>query len=127
MKISTCLKISLFAIICYALCLVGFFITDIEMIYTAASIAILISYCGLVTALCMKIYPKIRKYKWNSTISIITFAMCLYTGIKFYCVDSFIFEAEPSTITYIAFIFFTIACLISLMLLIGRAMFTKKQ
>lgn len=127
MKIGICLKVALFAFLCAIVCTIAFVLTDITLIAILTNWLWFLTYMSLVTWLCTKVYKRVR-YSVNLIFIIASFAIALYTGVQHYLQGSAsVNDVSSMSLTTLLFVVFTIVCLLSIMLLIGRLVFGKSR
>lgn len=126
MKINVFLKITLFAFLCSILSVVAYIITNIDIIAIITNWFWFISYFGLISWLCSKIY-KLSRYGVNLIFVVGAFGIALYSGFWLGINDEFstINNFDEMSLTAMAFVLFSLVCLLSAMVFIGRLIFGK--
>lgn len=124
MKINVFLKVTLFAFLCSILSVVAYIITNIEIIALITNWFWFVAYFGLVAWICSKIYKKIR-YSVNLIFVVGSFGIALYSGFWIGIRDEFntINTFGEMSLTAVAFVVFSLVCLMSAIVLIGRLIF----
>lgn len=124
MKLNFFFKLMLFTFLCAVVCIVSYLITNIEIIAPFARWFLLASYCCLVAWLCSKLI-KLRKYGVNLAFCLASFGGALYFGVWLGFLNELpnindFYNMSPLALVFVGF---SLLCLVSLIILIGRLIF----
>lgn len=122
------LKLALFSFLCSIICTVGLVITNISFIALAILFFVVLSVGALVAWVCTLIFHKFR-YSLNVIVIIVTFVSSVILGLITTQTTplSAINDYENMSLFSIMFVISSLGCLISIIVLLGRYIFSKDK
>lgn len=119
---STVLKFSLFTFLSAIVCTIGYFLLQLDLITYIRDALYLSAYVCFFAWVSQLIYKRVKNGVCT-TISLMSFVLAIYTGAYAGLTTK---EFLSIYVSY-AFYLFTIACLVSVIVLIGQMIFTSKN
>ena len=127
-----CLRIALFSILCASVCVGGYILTTIPFIMWMIAGFGALSCGALLLWICSLIIGS-SAYGINLTIMVVTGIVAIISGVALYIDDKFKTVANitfeniaTAPVNALIFIAFTLACLVSIFVLLGRIVFGNR-